>query len=246
MTTEITEYSKTDAAFAVNETAALMQVIARAASDPNVDVDKMERLLQMQERVRDRAAEQEFAEAMSRTQAAMPPVIKDKQNAQTNSQYASLESIAKIVTPIYTGHGFSLSFNTDASPVENCVRITCDVLHKGGHSKRFMYDSPLDSTGAKGQVNKTPTHARGSSISYGQRYLTKLIFNLRIAGEDDDGNAASMSSVFLDWKSEIESAENIERIEQLGKELATSGVTGRDRDALRKLYQQRKSSLKAA
>ena len=246
MTTEITEYSKTDAAFPVNETAALMQVIARAASDPNVDVDKMERLLQMQERVRDRAAEQEFAEAMSRTQAAMPPVIKDKQNTQTNSQYASLESIAKIITPIYTGHGFSLSFNTDASPVENCVRITCDVLHRSGHSKRFTYDAPIDDSGIAGKVNKTPTHARGSSISYGQRYLTKLIFNLRIAGEDDDGNAASTSSAFLDWKSEIESAENIERIEQLGKELATSGVSGRDRDALRKLYQQRKSSLKAA
>jgi hypothetical protein len=37
---------------------AIINVIARAASDPNTDVDKLERLLAMQERVLEREAEQ--------------------------------------------------------------------------------------------------------------------------------------------------------------------------------------------
>ena len=36
----------------------------------------------------------------------------------------------------------------------------------------------------------TKTHAAGSALTYGQRYLLKMIFNIAI-GSDDDGNAAS-------------------------------------------------------
>ena len=35
----------------------------------------------------------------------------------------------------------------------------------------------------------TKTHATGSAMTYGQRYLLKMIFNIAV-GEDDDGNGA--------------------------------------------------------
>ena len=44
--------------------------------------------------------------------------------------------------------------------------------------------------GAKGGDVMTKTHAAGSALTYGQRYLLKMIFNIAI-GSDDDGNAAS-------------------------------------------------------
>jgi hypothetical protein len=43
--------------------------------------------------------------------------------------------------------------------------------------------------GAKGGETKTATHGFGSSMSYGRRYLTLLIFN--ISTTDDDGNGAT-------------------------------------------------------
>src|SRR3546814_13380927 len=48
-----------------SESSSLLAVISRAASDPNVDLDKMERLLAMQERIVARQAEALFASALS-------------------------------------------------------------------------------------------------------------------------------------------------------------------------------------
>lgn len=174
----------------ISDTASLMAVIARAASDPNVDVDKMERLMAMKERADARAAEQAFNEAMRDVQAELPRIIKDAENKDNHSRYARLETIGKIIKPIISKHGFSQSFGTDASPLTDHYRVTCTLSHTGGHSREYFADVPRDMVGLKGNANKTPTHGFGSSMSYGRRYLTMLIFNLELAGEDDDGRAA--------------------------------------------------------
>lgn len=174
----------------VDTAGGIIAVIERAALNPECDIDKMERLLSMQERILAKQAEQAYTAAMVRAQRNMPAIKKDKENKQTSSVYASLEQINKTITPIYTAEGFSLSFGTEDSGIDGYIRIVCDVLHVEGHSKRYHYDSPMDDAGIAGKVNKTPTHARASAMSYGQRYLVKLIFNLTLEGEDDDGNAA--------------------------------------------------------
>lgn len=176
---------------AVGEAGSLLAVIARAAADPAVDVGKMERLMQMHRDELARQAAQAYAEGLVRVQRAMPTVRKDRTNTQTNSNYATLEAVNRAVTPIYTNEGFALSFGTEDSPLAEHVRIVCDVIHRDGHSRRYFYDAPMDGHGIGGKVNKTPTHARGSAISYGRRYLTNLIFNLTTSNEDDDGNGAS-------------------------------------------------------
>ncbi len=47
------------------EAAALIEVISRAASDPTVDVNKLERLMEMHERITAREAEKAFNAAMT-------------------------------------------------------------------------------------------------------------------------------------------------------------------------------------
>lgn len=173
----------------ISDNAALMGAIAQAARDPNVDVDKMERLFAMHQKMEERQAEQMFSDAMKAAQAQMPVVVKDRHNTQTSSDYATLDAINKAIRPIYTSNGFSLTYDTEDSPLEGHVRVVCRVLHSGGHSKAYHYDQPMDSAGIGGKVNKTPTHARGSAITYGRRYLALMIFNLS-TGYDDDGNSA--------------------------------------------------------
>jgi len=160
---------------------------------PEQGVERLQKLWEMQKEMQDRDAVREYAAAMQRTQAAMPNIKKRGKNKQTNSQYALLEDINQQITPIYTREGFSLSFGTVRSELEGHVGIVCDVLHSAGHSRTYTYDAPIDDVGIKGEKNKTQTHGRGSAISYGQRYLVKMIFNLTIGGEDDDGNAAGES-----------------------------------------------------
>lgn len=167
----------------------IFQIIERAARDPNVDIDKMERLINMQERERARQAELEFDNAMATAQAEMQPVRVDSYNPQTKSKYSSYAALDNAIRPIYARHGFSLSFDTSDGAAPDHVRILCKVAHRGGHRERPRIDMPADGKGAKGGDVMTRTHAMGSAVSYGKRYLLGMIFNLATT-KDDDGNAA--------------------------------------------------------
>jgi hypothetical protein len=199
---------------AVSESAAIMGVIERAARDPNVDIDKMERLMAMRERLLEREAQMEFNAAMAAAQAEMEPVARDARNTQTNSDYARLEAIARAITPIITKHGFATTFGTADCPKEGHYRVTCTCTHRAGYSKDYHADIPADTTGIKGTVNKTKTHAFGSTMSYGRRYLKLLVFD--IATEDDDGNAAGGAEPINDDQLHALS----EKIDEVGADIA--------------------------
>ncbi len=160
------------------------------ALDKSLDADKLEKLMQLHERSQDRQAEREFAEAMNACQAELPRIVRDATNSQTSSKYARLESLDSQIKPVYIKHGFTLTFGTDTSPIAGHIRVTCTCQHVGGHKRLYQGDFPLDDVGIKGNANKTAMHATGSTMSYGRRYLTLMIFNLVMAGEDNDGNGS--------------------------------------------------------
>ena len=64
------------------------------------------------------------------------------------------------------------------------------LSHERGYKRTFHIDMPADGKGAQGRDVMTRTHATGSAVSYGRRYLLLMIFNIAVGGEDDDGNAA--------------------------------------------------------
>lgn len=227
----------------IADTAALVSAIANAARDPNVDVEKMERLWAMHEKMQDRQAEQAFSEAMKAAQSEMPTIGKDRHNTQTNSDYATLDAINQRITPVYTRNGFSLTFDTSDSPIAEHVRVVCRVLHRDGHSKTYCYDTPMDATGIGGKVNKTPTHARGSAITYGRRYLTLMIFNLS-TGYDDDGNAAGGFDS-SDWLTAIADADSMEDLTKLADELKTAAIPAAALKGIRARWAARAKELKA-
>lgn len=172
-----------------------LQQMAMELISKGGDLTQLDKLLDLQFRWDQDQARKAYADSMASAQAEMPAVFKDRLNKQTGSWYATLDSINNKVTPIYTKHGFSLSFDTEDSPLEKCIRIVCRVLHYKGHSETFRYDQPIDDVGIAGAVNKTQVHARGSAMTYGRRYLTLMIFNLATSDEDDDGNGATTEEV---------------------------------------------------
>ncbi len=166
----------------------VMGIIERLASDPNFDTAKLEKLIELHERSEDRVAKNEFSRAMSLAQAEMRSIATDAYNPATKSRYASYAAIDKPLRPIYTKHGFGLSFNTGETPLAEHVRILCDVSHSAGYSVRYHVDMPSDGKGARGGDVMTKTHATGAAIAYGMRYLVKMIFNVAVGEDDTDGN----------------------------------------------------------
>lgn len=180
------------------EESQMVSMIERMAMSKDVDVEKLERLMVMQEKMLNREAEQAYTCAMVAVQGNIEAVTRDKMNPQTHSRFVSLEAMKKVVVPVYTKEGFALSYGEAESTKENNVRVTCKVMHSGGHSESFFYDCPIDDKGIAGKVNKTPTHGKASAVTYGERYILKLIFNITIQDEDDDGNAASHIIEYID------------------------------------------------
>lgn len=172
-----------------SEASAILSMIERAARDPSVDINKLQQLMEMRERVEARNAESEFDRALTAAQAAMGRVRTDSNNPQTKSRYASYGALDAAMRPVYTQHGFALSFNTE-NPAPETVRVICRVSHQGGHGRTYQIDMPADGKGAKGGDVMTKTHATGSAVSYGMRYLLKMIFNIAVSDKDDDGNSA--------------------------------------------------------
>ena len=170
----------------------LLHAITIAASNPAMDIEKMERLFAMHERLVKAQAEQAFNAAMARAQAAIEPITRNKMNTHTQSWYADLAAINEAIVPIYTAEGLSVTFDTetqnDADPIApGTIRVTAIVGHAAGFSRRYHMDLIPDGAGVQGRANKTGVQASGSTNTYGRRYLIKMIFN--IADEDNDGNA---------------------------------------------------------
>lgn len=177
----------------MTDSAAVISMIAEASRDPQVNIDKLERLILMKERIEATSAERSFDSAMTKAQSEMRAVVADRNNSQTRSQYASYYALDKAIRPIYTNHGFNLSFNQGETVAEKMVRVICRVAHSAGHRERYHIDMPGDGLGAKGAAVMTLTHATGSAVTYGRRYLLLMIWNLSIGGDgsDDDGNGAN-------------------------------------------------------
>lgn len=174
-----------------SETAGYMALIERAVMDPAFDLNRLERLIQLKDAAIAEAARRSFNIAMVEAQGEMRPVVKNAENTHTNSKYSTLDAIGEAIDPIITKHGFAQMFSEGVAPA-GFNRIICRTLHRDGHEKVDELNVPTDSAGAKGGTNKTATHALGSTVTYGRRYLTMMIFNVKskLAMRDDDGNAA--------------------------------------------------------
>lgn len=184
--------------FAPPESVGLLPMIERAARDPNVDVDKMERLMAMMERVEARNAEAAFSADLSEMQDALPS-IGERGNAAGRYTYALWEDINAAIKPVLKRYGFALSFRTDFT---DGIAVTGVLSHKSGHKIETTIKLPSDASG-----NKNAVQAVASSVSYGKRYTASALLNLTSHGEDDDAFAACQSYDITAWRDAIASAD---------------------------------------
>jgi len=173
---------------------AYLEMIERAARDPNVDIDKMERLMLMHERVVERQARAAYASALASMQCELPSIAErgkiDIGRGKPQS-YALWEDINEAIKPVLSKHGFALSFRTGRT--DAAIIVTGILSHREGHSEETTMQLPIDNSGSKNAVQ-----AVGSSTSYGKRYTAAALLNLTSHGEDDDARAAGAGEVISD------------------------------------------------
>lgn len=153
-----------------------------------------DRIIEQMAKQRDYEDRERFQAALRRIQDQLKPIVKDAENASTNSKYATAEAVDNAIQGLLDHERMTLSFEPEPCGVPEMVRIV-GVLSLGAYSKRYPLDMPADGRGAKGGGVMTRTHATGSAITYAKRYLKNMIFDLRFRekkmGLDDDGNGAA-------------------------------------------------------
>jgi hypothetical protein len=177
------------------DAAALLRVINRAAADPEIDFDRLDRLLGAYERTLAREAEAKFNAAFAKLQPRLPVLDELGQiegpDGEVQATYATWEDTVDAIRPILARCGFSLSFKTGPASA-GFLTVVGVLRHEGGHKEEAELKLPADTSGGK-----NPVQAVGSTVTYGQRYVAKMLLNLTSRGDDDDGAAAGETSAEL-------------------------------------------------
>ena len=158
--------------------------LERAAKDPTIDVDKLERLLALKEKQDAQERKRLFFEALARLQARLEPIVRSGTNQHTSQKYVRLDDLLAIIKPLCQEEGFAFSF--DSKPISGGIDFSCEMAHGMGHSEVKHLVLPVDAGGSKNAVQ-----AVGSSTTYARRYLLDMHLNLARRGEDDDGAGGS-------------------------------------------------------
>lgn len=162
----------------------MVSMIERIATDPNADLAKLEKMMEMKERHEASQAKAAFASAFAQASAKFPTIPLNGKG-HNNKPYATLKDITAKTRPVLSEHGLALTFAIETG--EKAVVVTAKLMHKDGHSESTSISLPADNSGSKNAVQ-----AVGSTQTYGQRYTAQAILGLSLGDDtEDDGRGSS-------------------------------------------------------
>lgn len=148
------------------------------AVEQGADLDKLERLMDLQERWEATQAKKAYVSAMSDFRRDCPEIVKTRDGH--NCKYAGLAESIDQIKVLLSQCGLSHSWQTRQDAQQ--VTVTCTVTHIEGHSESTELTAAPDTTGSKNSVQ-----AIGSTITYLQRYTLFAILGLASQDADTDG-----------------------------------------------------------
>lgn len=173
----------------------VIEQLIQLARDPRVDVTKIDRLLDANERVMRMQAKAAFDQAFAAMQVKIPIIaedgqitIRDKQDpgrVKRTMPYARQVDIVRAVRPVLSEFGFAIRFRHRMD--NGLMTVTGILSHAGGHAEEDEFQTTRDDSGEKNLIQSW-----ASARSYGERYVTRALLNIVSESEDDDGQAAGM------------------------------------------------------
>jgi len=161
-------------------------LLLQMAVQQGADLDKLERLMALQERWEATESRKAYDTAFAAFKAEAVKIVKNRQvtaGPLSGKSYAELFSVVNAVTPALSAHGLSSSWKITKDE-KDWLEVTCTIKHSAGHTESVSMGGPPDVGGAKNAIQ-----ARASTVSYLQRYTLKAITGL--SEQDDDNDAGT-------------------------------------------------------
>lgn len=162
------------------------QALIEMAITQGADIDKLERLMQLQERYDAKNAKSGFLSALSMFQANCPAIVAKKQGH--NYKYAPLGDIVAQIKDLLFKCG--LSYRFEQSQEGDYITVCCITSHIDGHSEKLAMTGKADTQGSKSSIQ-----AIGSTVTYLRRYSLLGALGIVTADEDSDGRVESSKKI---------------------------------------------------
>ena len=170
-----------------------MQLLEMAVGQ-NADVEKLERLMDLQERWNKDQERKAFFAALSGFQSELPVIKKLKtasfptrNGGQMTYNFASIDDISEQIKPLLSLYGLSYRFEQEMN--QQAIRVTCIVTHKDGHSESCSMVGAPDTSGNKNAIQQI-----ASTVTYLKRYTLTGGLGIATADADIDGRLPQSSA----------------------------------------------------
>lgn len=195
------------------------QLLAIAVQQ-GADMDKLEKLMALQERWEANEARKAFTVAMTGFKSEPMEILKRKNVSFSGTSYnhAELSDITEAIGAALSKH--DLSYRWDVRQEGNAITVECILTHVKGHNERVSMVAPPDDSGKKNRIQQI-----ASSTTYLQRYTLLAVTGMSTKGMDDDGRASEApqgNNADADWLAAISACETQDELGARKRELVTA------------------------
>lgn len=220
--------------------------LLQIAVSQGADLDRLDKLMQLQERWEANEARKAFVAAMAAFKSEPVRVLKTKQVNIPGAAKFSHATLADVVDAAVAGMGqHGLSHRWDVAQQDGIITVTCVVTHELGHSERTVLQSRPDDSGKKNQIQQV-----ASAVTYLQRYTLMAALGLAASDmQEDDGRGAGQPEPVSDeaqakaaeFRSAIEDATSVQELTDLAVGIAK--LPKSLKDALKPVWAARRDAL---
>lgn len=180
--------------------------LLRHAMDAGADLDRLERLMDLQDRYEANLARKAFAEDMAKFKENPPTIYKDKHvdfktdKGRTQYDHATIGNVTELIVEALARHGFSHRWVPTQR--DGQVIVTCVITHRLGYKEETTLQSAPDISGGKNGIQSII-----SAQSYLQRHSLLAAVGLATKDQvDDDGANAEPAPDVAQWCAKAEAA----------------------------------------
>jgi len=163
--------------------------LLRIAMSQGADIEKLEKLMGLQERFEKNEARKAFVAAMKQFKANPPVILKNKHvhyptkaGGVVDYRHATLDNVCNEVIPALSAVGISHAWKVAQD--KEFITVICVLTHELGHSEETQMMGSPDTSG-----DKSPLKAVSSTVTHLQRYT--LLSACGLAASNDDETEAN-------------------------------------------------------
>jgi len=167
--------------------------LLRIAVSQGADLDRLQKLMDLQDRWEATQSRKAYAAAMAQFKEHPPEILKDRHvSFQTDKgrveyNHASLAAVCEAIIAGLSAVGITHRWVLDQTAGR--VKVTCILTHVAGHTESTTLESGVDDSGKKNAIQ-----AIGSAVAYLQRYTLLAATGLATREQDDDGKDANKAA----------------------------------------------------